>query len=84
MCEAHLISWIRVSYCEPAADVSDEEEGVIFEVAHHGVAPPQLCGPAVTLVVVANAAVPNHGQNEGEDPLVVTERKRSNEDMVII
>ena len=66
--------WITVcvSHREPAADVSDEEEGVMFEVAHHGVAATQFCGPTVPLVVVADAAVPNHGQNKGEDPLVVT------------
>lgn len=55
---------------EPAADVSDEEEAVVLEVAHHGVAAAQLCGAAVALVVVADAAVPHHGKNKGEDPLV--------------
>lgn len=70
---------VCVTHREPAADVSDKEEGVMFEVAHHGVAAAKLRGPTVPLVVVADAAVPNHGQNEGEDPLVVTggkERER--------
>lgn len=44
----------------------------MFEVAHHGVAAAQLGGPAVPLVVVADGAVADHGQDEGEDPLVVT------------
>lgn len=44
----------------------------MFEVAHHGVAPTQLCGPTIPLVVVADGAVANHGQDKGEDPLVVT------------
>lgn len=72
--------WITVcvAHREPTADVSDEEEGVMLEVAHHGVAAAQFCGPTVPLMVVADAAVPNHGQNEGEDPLVVTrEREHS-------
>ncbi len=59
------------SHREPAADVSDEEERVMLEVAHHGIAAAQLCGSSVPLVVVANGAVTNHGQNKGEDPLVV-------------
>lgn len=59
-----------VTHRQPAADVSDEEEGVVFEVAHHGVAAAQLGGPAVPLVVVADGAVADHGQDEGEDPLV--------------
>lgn len=46
---------------ESAPDVSDEEEGVVFEVAHHGVAAAQLRGSAVTLVIVADRAVPHHG-----------------------
>lgn len=58
-----------VTHREPATDVSDEEERVVFEVAHHGVAAAQLCGPAVPLVVVADGAVADHGQNEGENPL---------------
>lgn len=61
-----------VTHRQPAADVSDEEECVMFEVAHHGVAAAQLGGPAVPLVVVADGAVADHGQDEGEDPLVVT------------
>lgn len=44
----------------------------MFEVAHHGVAAAQLGGPAVPLVVVADGAVADHGQDEGEDPLVAT------------
>lgn len=60
-----------VSYRQPAADVSDEQEGIVFEVAHHGVAAAQLCGPTVPLVVVADAAISHHGQYEREDPLVV-------------
>lgn len=71
---------VCVSHREPAADVSDEEEGVLFEVAHHGVAATQLCGPAVPLVVVADGAVPNHGQDEGEDPLVVKGGKQRDEE----
>lgn len=63
----------RVTHREPAPDVSDEEESVVFEVAHHGVAASQLRGPPVTLVVVADGAVTDHGQNIREDPLVVTE-----------
>lgn len=61
----------RTTHREPAPDVSDEEEGVVFEVAHHGVAAAQLCGPAVSLVVVADGAVADHSQNIREDPLVV-------------
>lgn len=61
-----------VTHRQPAADVSDEEERVMFEVAHHGVAAAQLGGPAVPLVVVADGAVADHGQDEGEDPLVAT------------
>lgn len=60
-----------VSHRQPAADVSNEQEGVMFEVAHHGVAAPQLCGPTIPLMVIADAAIPHHGQNEREDPLVV-------------
>lgn len=63
----------RVTHRQPAPDVSDEEESVVFEVAHHGVAAPQLGGPPVALVVVADGAVPDHSQNIREDPLVVTE-----------
>ena len=59
------------TYRESAADVADEEEGVMLEVPHHGVAAPQLGGPAVPLVVVAHAAVPHHGQHERKDPLEV-------------
>lgn len=72
---------VSVSHREPAADVSNEEEGVMFEVAHHGVAAPQFCGPSVPLVVVADAAVPHHGQDEGEDPLVVTRVKKTKEEI---
>lgn len=68
-------------YREPAADVSDEEEGVVFEVAHHGVAAAHLRRPAVPLVVVADGAVPHHGQHEGEDPLVVTGGADGREEM---
>lgn len=73
-----------VSHREPAADVSDKEEGVMFEVAHHGVAAAQLRGPAVPLVVVADAAVANHGQDEGEDPLVVTGGKERDDEMLTL
>lgn len=62
----------HVTHRQPAADVSDEEERVVFEVAHHGVAAAQLRGPAVPLVVVADGAVADHGQDEGEDPLMGT------------
>lgn len=61
-----------VTHRQPAAYVSDEEERVMFEVAHHGVTAAKLCGPAVALVVVADGAVADHGQDEGEDPLVGT------------
>lgn len=44
----------------------------MFKVAHHGAAATQLRGPSVPLVIVADAAVPHHRKNEGEDPLVVT------------
>lgn len=54
---------------EPAPDVSDEEECVVFEVAHHGVAATQLRGAAVSLVVVGDGAVADHSQNIREDPL---------------
>lgn len=54
---------------EPAPDVSDEEECVVFEVAHHGVAAAQLRGAAVSLVVVGDGAVADHSQNIREDPL---------------
>lgn len=60
---------------EPAANVSDEEERVVFEVAHHGVAATQLRGPPIPLVVVADGAVTDHSQNVREDPLVVTEER---------
>lgn len=56
----------------------------MFEVAHHGVAAAQLCGATVPLVVIADAAVPNHGQNEGENPLVVTGGKERDEEIVLI
>lgn len=65
----------RVTHREPAPDVSDEEESVVFEVAHHGVAAAQLRGPPVALVVVADGAVTDHSQNIREDPLVVTEER---------
>lgn len=75
----YLVNWTEKSKCvshrQPAADVSDEEEGIVFEVAHHGVAAAQLCGPTVPLMVVADAAIPHHGQNKWEDPLVVTGEK---------
>lgn len=64
-----------VTHRQPAADVSDEEERVMFEVAHHGVAAAQFCGPAVPLVVIADGAVANHGQDKGEDPLLDTVAK---------
>lgn len=70
---------MSVTHCEPAPDVSDEEERVVLEVAHHGVAAAQFCGPSIPLVVVADGAVTNHSQNKGEDPLVVTEEKGRNE-----
>lgn len=60
------------SHRQPAADVSDEEEGIVLEVSHHGVAAAQLCGPTIPLMVVADAAIPHHGQNEWEDPLQAT------------
>lgn len=60
---------------EPAPDVSDKEERVVFEVAHHGVATPQLGGPPIALVVVADGAVTDHSQNIRENPLVVTEER---------
>ena len=63
---------VCVSHREPAADVSNEEEGVMLEIAHHGVAAAQLCGPTVPLMVVTDAAVPHHGEDEGEDPLMAT------------
>lgn len=65
-----------VTHRQPAADVSDEEERVVFEVAHHGVTAAQLRGPAVPLVVIADGAVADHGQDEGEDSLVGTVAKR--------
>lgn len=52
--------YVRVSHRESAADVSDEDEGVVFKVAHHGVAASQLCGSAVTLVIVADRTVSHH------------------------
>lgn len=64
-----------VTHRQPAADVSDEEECVMLEVAHHGAAAAQFGGPAVPLVVVADGAVADHGQDEGEDPLVETMAK---------
>lgn len=70
---------MSVTHCEPAPDVSDEEESVVLEVAHHGVAAAQFCGPSIPLVVVADGAITNHSQNKGEDPLVVTEEKGRNE-----
>lgn len=54
---------VCLTHREPATDVSDEEECVVLEVARHGVAAAQLCGPAIPLVVVADGAVTNHGQN---------------------
>lgn len=61
---------------EPAPDVSDEEECVVFEVAHHGIAAAQLRGAAVSLVVVADGAVADHSQNIREDPLGEGGRQR--------
>lgn len=52
-----------VSYREPAADVSDEDEGVVLPVAHHGVTATQFCGPTVSIVIVAHRAVGNHSQH---------------------
>jgi len=86
VCSALLLGSIiadGVSHREPAADVSDEEEAVVFEVAHHGVAAAQLRGPAVPLVVVADAAVADHGQYEGEDPLAVTGGKERDEEILL-
>lgn len=60
---------MSATHREPAPDVSDEEECVVFEVAHHGVAAAQLRGAAVSLVVVADGAVADHSQNKREDPL---------------
>lgn len=65
---------VLVSHRQPAADVADEEEGVVFEVSHHGVAAAQLCGSAVTLMVVADGAIADHSQDEGENPLKKTKR----------
>ena len=56
----------------------------MFEVAHHGVAAAQLRGPAVPLVVVADAAVPDHGQHEGEDPLRKRERGGHGVDLNVV
>lgn len=60
----------------------------MFEVAHHGVASAQLCGPTIPLVVVADGAIANHSQDEREDPLVVTggkpEEREDNLDLIII
>lgn len=64
-----------VTHREPAPDVSDEQESVVFEVAHHGVAPTQLRGPPISLVVVAYGAVTDHSQNIREDPLVIAEER---------
>ena len=57
------------SHREPPAYVSDEEVGVVVEVAHHGVTATQLCGTTIMLMVITHTAVPHHGQHEGEDPL---------------
>lgn len=65
----------RVTHREPAPDVSEEQERVVFEVAHHGVTAAQLRGPPVSLVVIADGAVANHSQNIREDPLVVKEER---------
>lgn len=77
--------WFKgcVSHREPAADVSDEEEAIVLEVAHHGVAATQLCGPAIPLVVVADGAIPHHCQDKGEDPLVVTGGKAEREQGIL-
>lgn len=48
------------SHRESAPDVSDEDEGVVFEVAHHGVAASKLGRSAVALVIVADRAVSHH------------------------
>lgn len=76
------------SHREPAADVSNEEEGVVFEVAHHGVTAAKLRGATITFVVVADGAVSYHGQDEGEDSLVVTvgnggERRKLNQPVIM-
>lgn len=44
-------------------------------VAHHGVAAAEFGGPTVPLMVITNGAVPHHGDNVREDPLVVEEQK---------
>lgn len=67
-----------LSHREPSADVSDKEEGVVLEVAHHGIAAAKLRGPTISLVVVTDGAVADHGQDEGEDPLVVIEKEGRN------
>lgn len=55
----------------------------MLEVAHHGVAATQLCGPAIPLVVVTDGAIPHHCQDEGEDPLVVTGGKAEREQGIL-
>lgn len=79
-----MIITVCVTHRQPAADVSDEEECVMFEVAHHGVATAQLSGPAVPLVVVADGAVADHGQNEREDPLVVTRGVKERDEKITL
>lgn len=66
------------------ADVSNEEKGVVLEVAHHGIAAAQLRGAAITFVVVADAAVPHHGDNVREDPLGEAEMGGERGDLKLI
>lgn len=73
--QAIILPRFFATHREPAPDVSDEEESVVFEVAHHGVAASQLGGPPISLVIVADGAVADHRQNIRKDPLVVTKEK---------
>lgn len=68
-----------MSHREPAAHVSDEDEAVVFQVAHHGVAAAQFCGSPVPIVIVADGAVTHHGQHVREDPLATTTRDDSHQ-----
>lgn len=60
---------LSTSYRESLPDVSNEQEAVVFEVAHHGTAAAQLGGSAVMLVVVADCPVTHHRQHVREAPL---------------
>ena len=60
---------MRFSHRQSVFGVSDEEEGVMGDVAHQGCAPAKLCGLAITIVLISQSPVPHHPRNVWKDPL---------------